>query len=110
MSETIGNDREVRLPHARSSVTLPEHQRPHHEQFEPNLGKPARSGPYGTDQGGKGQYKGKGKGQSKGKGKQGKSPPGGVTYGDYVWQTGWSQGYQFTWYWNQQRGWFRRWN
>ncbi|CAL1147165.1 unnamed protein product, partial [Cladocopium goreaui] len=31
--------------------------RPHHEQFEPNLGKPARGGPYGKDQGGKGQQK-----------------------------------------------------
>ena len=109
-SETVGEDREVRLPHATASVSLPQHSRPHHEQFEPNLGKPARDGPYGKDQGGKGQHKGKGKGQSKGKGKQGKSPPGGVTFYDYVGQSGWSQGYHFTWYWNQQRGWFWRWD
>ena len=64
--ETTGDDREVRLPHATTSVSLPEHQRPHHEQFEPNLGKPARSGPYGRDQGGKGQHKGGGKGKGKG--------------------------------------------
>ena len=50
-SETTGDDREVRLPHATASVSLPEHQRPQHEQFEPNLGKPARGGPYGRDQG-----------------------------------------------------------
>jgi hypothetical protein len=76
--ETTGDDREVRLPDATTSVSLPEHQRPHHEQFEPNLGKPARSGPYGRDQGGKGQHKGggkgKGKGQERGKGRHGKSP------------------------------------
>ena len=55
-SETVGEDWEVRLPHATASVSLPQHSRPHHEQFEPNLGKPARGGggPYGTDQGGKG--------------------------------------------------------
>ena len=49
--------------------------RPHHEQFEPNLGKPARGGPYGKDQGGKGQQKGtgKGKGQEKGKGSKAKA-------------------------------------
>ena len=49
--------------------------RPHPEQFEPNLGKPARGGPYGKDQGGKGQQKGtgKGKGQEKGKGSKAKA-------------------------------------
>ena len=81
-SETVGEDQEVRLPHASASVSLPEHARPDHEQFEPNLGKPAGGGPYGKDRGGKGQQKGKGKGkgQEKGKGKQGKSPPGGAYY------------------------------
>jgi hypothetical protein len=33
-----------------------------------------------------------------------------VTFYDYVGQSGWSQGYHFTWYWNQQRGWFWRWD
>ena len=49
--------------------------RPHHEQFEHNLGKLARGGPYGKDQGGKGQQKGtgKGKGQEKGKGSKAKA-------------------------------------
>ena len=65
-SETTGDDQEIRLPHATASVSLSEHQRPQHEQFEPNLGKPARSGPYGKDQGGRGQHKGGGKGKGKG--------------------------------------------
>ena len=63
--------REVCLPHATASISLPDHTRPYHEQFGPNLGKPARGGPYGKDQGGKGQHRDKGKGQSKGKDKQG---------------------------------------
>ena len=29
---------------------------------------------------------------------------------DYVGQSGWSQDYQFTWYWKQQRGCFWRWD
>ena len=41
-------------------ISRPEHERPHHEQFEPNLGKPARGGPYGQGQGAKGHYKGGG--------------------------------------------------
>ncbi|CAL1165493.1 unnamed protein product [Cladocopium goreaui] len=113
-SETTGDDREVSLPHASAAISQPEHQRPHHEQFEPNLGKPARGGPYGQGGGGgKGHHKGggqtKGKGQQKGKGKQGRSPPGGVAYGDFEGGSYWVQGYRYTWYWNQQRGWYWRW-
>ncbi|CAL1159387.1 unnamed protein product [Cladocopium goreaui] len=113
-SETTGDDREVSLPHASAAISQPEHQRPHHEQFEPNLGKPARGGPYGQGGGGgKGHHKGggqtKGKGQQKGKGKQGRSPPGGVAYGDFEGDSFWVQGYRYTWYWNQQRGWYWRW-
>ena len=112
-SETTGDDREVSLPHATGPISRPEHERPHNEQFEPNLGKPARGGPYGQGQGGKGHYKGggqtKGKGQQKGKGKQGRSPPGGVAYGDFEGDSYWVQGYRYTWYWNQQRGWYWRW-
>ena len=112
-SDTTGDDREVSLPHASGPISRPEHERPHHEQFEPNLGKPARGGPYGQGQGGKGHYKGggqtKGKGQQKGKGKQGRSPPGGVAYGDFEGDSYWVQGYRYTWYWNQQRGWYWRW-
>ncbi|CAL1138042.1 unnamed protein product, partial [Cladocopium goreaui] len=112
-SETIGDDREVSLPHASAAISRPEHERPHHEQFEPNLGKPARGGPYGQGGGGKGHHKGggqtKGKGQQKGKGKQGRSPPGGVAYGDFEGDSYWVQGYRYTWYWNQQRGWYWRW-
>ena len=70
-SETDGEDREVCLPHATASISLPDHTRPYHEQFGPNLGKPARGDPYGKDQGGKGQHRDKGQGQSKGKDKQG---------------------------------------
>ncbi|CAL1151709.1 unnamed protein product, partial [Cladocopium goreaui] len=107
-SETTGDDREVSLPHASAAISRPEHERPHHEQFEPNLGKPARGGPYGQGGGGKGHHKGggqtKGKGQQKGKGKQGRSPPGGVAYGDFEGDSYWVQGYRYTWYWNQQRG------
>ena len=29
-----------------------------------------------------------------------------ATFYDYVGQSGWSQGYPFTWYWDQQHGWF----
>ncbi|CAL1170385.1 unnamed protein product [Cladocopium goreaui] len=113
-SETTGDDREVSLPHASAAISRPEHERPHHEQFEPNLGKPARGGPYGQGGGGgKGHHKGggqtKGKGQQKGKGKQGRSPPGGVAYGDFEGDSFWVQGYRYTWYWNQQRGWYWRW-
>ena len=113
-SETTGDDREVSLPHASAAISRPEHERPHHEQFEPNLGKPARGGPYGQGGGGgKGYHKGggqtKGKGQQKGKGKQGRSPPGGVAYGDFEGDSFWVQGYRYTWYWNQQRGWYWRW-
>ena len=113
-SETTGDDREVSLPHASAAISRPEHERPHHEQFEPNLGKPARGGPYGQGGGGgKGHHKGggqtKGKGQQKGKGKQGRSPPGGVAYGDFEGDSYWVQGYRYTWYWNQQRGWYWRW-
>ncbi|CAL1131539.1 unnamed protein product [Cladocopium goreaui] len=112
-SETTGDDREVSLPHASGSISRPEHERPHHEQFEPNLGKPARGGPYGQGYGGKGHHKGggqtKGKGQQKGKGKQGRSPPGGVAYSDFEGDSYWVQGYRYTWYWNQQRGWYWRW-
>ncbi|CAL1170847.1 unnamed protein product [Cladocopium goreaui] len=112
-SETTGDDREVSLPHASGPISRPEHERPHHEQFEPNLGKPARRGPYGQSHGGKGHYKGggqtKGKGQQKGKGKQGRSPPGGVAYTDFEGDSYWVQGYRYTWYWNQQRGWYWRW-
>ena len=111
VSGTTGDDREVSLPHAMASVSLPEHPRTQHEQFEPNLGKQSRSGPYG--QGAKGQTKGggyqQGKGQQKGKGKQGSRPPGGVTYGDYQGDSYFVQGYRYTWYWNQQRGWYWRW-
>ncbi|CAL1173822.1 unnamed protein product [Cladocopium goreaui] len=108
-SETTGDDREVSLPHASAAISRPEHERPHHEQFEPNLGKPARGGPYGQGGGGgKGHHKdggqAKGKGQQKGKGKQGRSPPGGVAYGDFEGDSFWVQGYRYTWYWNQQRG------
>eukprot|EP00435_Cladocopium_sp_Y103_P062604 s253_g24.t1 len=95
-SETLGADREVSLPHASTSVYTHDHP---HEQFEPNLGKGGRQ------EGDKGKEKGKGKQE---KGKQGKSPPGGVTYYDYVGQSDRSQGY--TWYWNQQRGWYWRWD
>ena len=102
-SETTGDDREVSLPHASGSISRPEHERPHHEQFEPNLGKPARGGPYGQGYGGKGHHKGggqtKGKGQQKGKGKQGRSPPGGVAYSDFEGDSYWVQGYRYTWYW-----------
>ena len=112
-SETTGDDREVSLPHASAAISRPDHERPHHEQFEPNLGKPARGGPYGQGGGGKGHHKGggqtKGKGQQKGKGKQGRSPPGGVAYGDFEGDSYWVQGYRYTWYWNQQRGWYWRW-
>ena len=112
-SETTGDDREVSLPHASAAISRPDHERPHHEQFETNLGKPARGGPYGQGGGGKGHHKGggqtKGKGQQKGKGKQGRSPPGGVAYGDFEGDSYWVQGYRYTWYWNQQRGWYWRW-
>ena len=104
--ETSGADREVRLPMASSSVLNPEHQRPQREQFEPNLqkGKGKREGPYH-------QGKGKGKGQQeKGKGKGQYRSPGGAASSDYRGGHGWHQGYRFTWFWNERRGWFWRWD
>ena len=95
--------REVRLPLASSSVLNPGHPRPSREQFEPNLQKGKRDGPYGKG-------KGKGQQQQKGKGKSNYRPPGGAASYDYVGQRGWSQGYRFTWYSNERRGWFWRWD
>ena len=63
--------REVRLPLASSSVLNPWHPRPSREQFEPNLQKGKRDGPYGKG-------KGKGQQQQKGKGKSNYRPPGGA--------------------------------
>ena len=104
--ETAGADREVRLPLASSSVLNPEHPRPHHEQFEPNLqkGKGKHEGPYN-----KGKGKGKGQ-QEKGKGKGNYRSPGGAASYDYVGSHGWSQNYRHTWYWNERRGWYWRWD
>ena len=88
-SEAMGDDREVRLSHAGS--TGAQHERPRHEQFEPNLDIKGRQGPYGK---GKGERQkgsdGKGKSSGKGKGKQGKSPLGGVTYynNDFIGKSG----------------------
>ena len=111
-SEAIGDDREVRLPHAGSTGT--QHERPRHEQFEPNLDIKGRQGPYGKGKGGQERQKGsegKGKSSGKGKGKQGKSPPGGVTYyNDFIGKSGWDHGYCHTWYWNERRGRFWRWD
>ena len=68
-SEAIGDDREVRLPHAGSTGT--QHERSRHEQFEPNLDSKGRQGPYGKGEGGQERQKGsEGKGKSSGKGKR----------------------------------------
>ncbi|CAL1139216.1 unnamed protein product [Cladocopium goreaui] len=95
-SETTGDDREVSLAHASGPISRPEHERPHHEQLLAEVLTV------------KAMVE-KGKGQQKGKGKQGRSPPGGVAYGDFEGDSYWVQGYRYTWYWNQQRGWYWRW-
>ena len=49
-SETVGDDRQVCLPHAGSSGT--QHERSRQVQFEPNLGIKRRQGPHGKGKGG----------------------------------------------------------
>lgn len=35
----------------------------------------------------------------------------GVTYyNDFIGKSGWDHGYRYTWYWNERRGWFWRWD
>ena len=108
--EATGEDEAVALPHAGTNEVR--HERPRHEQFEPNLNVKGRQGPYEGGKGSKGHGKGKGQGkQGKGYGgKHGNRPPGGVTYYDFVGNSGWDHGYRYTWYWNERRGWFWRWD
>ena len=107
--EATGEDEAVALPHAGTNEVR--HERPRHEQFEPNLNVKGRQGPYEGGKGSKGHGKGKGQGkQGKGYGKHGTRPPGGVTYYDFVGNSGWDHGYRYTWYWNERRGWFWRWD
>ena len=81
-----------------------------HTLAHPGLSMNDRSRAIWQGKGSQDRQKGKGK-ESKGQGKdkgKGKHPPGGVTYyNDFVGKSGWDQGYRFTWYWNERRGWFR---
>ena len=65
----------VFVPSAHAGSTGTQHERPRHEQFEPNIDiKKGRQGPYGKGKGGHERQKGsEGKGKSSGKGKQGKT-------------------------------------
>ena len=69
--EATGEDASAQLPHAGRNEVV--HERPRHEQFEPNLNVKGRQGPYGGGEGQKGGKGGKGKGQGKQSGK-GKRP------------------------------------
>ena len=102
----------VFVPSAHAGSTGTQHERPRHEQFEPNIDikKVVRAHTARGREATNARRDQRAKERARARGSRAK-PPGGVTYyNDLIGKSGWDHGCRYTWYWNERRGWFWRWD